>query len=280
MWGFGFRIKTTKLSITDFITDYEPVQDTTHAGISVSNHSGILDMFYYAIKNVSFLSKSELLGNPILSNPAIVRQGIFIDREDKKDREKIIDIIKNRADLASKGLLPSLMIFPEGTVTNGRSLMKFKRGAFCHTKPIKIYLIKYNGRHVHSICNVCPIPSIILTICQFWGSVEIFEIEENFDPLFVYKKYGIDYENDEDAWKYVAKEVKEVMGMISGFELTEAGFRDNLKIETSEALSHSKMTFSGFPTVIKHKIRNREEEEKAKLLGGGQKKQEAKKKTR
>lgn len=35
------------------------------------------------------------------------------------------------------------MIFPEGTVSNGRSIMDFKNGAFEPMCPITIFAVKY-----------------------------------------------------------------------------------------------------------------------------------------
>ena len=37
-----------------------------------------------------------------------------------------------------------LCIFPEGAVTNGQSLLTFKKGAFKDFKPVKIFAIKLN----------------------------------------------------------------------------------------------------------------------------------------
>ena len=39
------------------------------------------------------------------------------------------------------------MIFPEGTGTNGRFLLTFKKGAFEGMNPIKIVALKYEDRH-------------------------------------------------------------------------------------------------------------------------------------
>ena len=36
-----------------------------------------------------------------------------------------------------------LIIFPEGTTTNGRALMKFKKGAFFTEKPFYVYSMMY-----------------------------------------------------------------------------------------------------------------------------------------
>ena len=37
--------------------------------------------------------------------------------------------------------MPPLMLFPEGGVSNGASLLTFKRGAFFTHTPVKIYCL-------------------------------------------------------------------------------------------------------------------------------------------
>lgn len=244
LFALGFnRVTHHKYSIKDFIADYKPIQDTTHAAIAVSNHSSWLDMFVFLAKPVSFLSKDSVAHAFFIGMFAIARQSIFLNRESSEDREKIMELIQERARLGSKGLLPQLLIFPEGTVSNGRTLIKFKKGAFCHTKPIKIYIVKYNGRFVSSISNTLPLPAILLTCLQFWNSMDIYEVEENLDPLFIYKKHGIDYKTDPEAWKVLADEIKDIMSFMSGMESSEDGYRDIREMEKIQSDKFAKVNF-------------------------------------
>ena len=46
-----------------------------------------------------------------------------------------------------KGLkFPPISLFPEGTVSNGRHLLSFKKGAFVSFIPIKMIIIKFGDR--------------------------------------------------------------------------------------------------------------------------------------
>jgi 1-acyl-sn-glycerol-3-phosphate acyltransferase len=68
---------------------------------------------------------------------------LFLTREKKEDRKRIINQITERVNLIERAeTMPPLLIFPEGTATNGKALLQFKKGAFKDLKPIKIYAFK------------------------------------------------------------------------------------------------------------------------------------------
>ena len=58
-----------------------------------------------------------------------------------------MEAINRRANNVQKGLkFPPISLFPEGTVSNGRHLLSFKKGAFASLNPIKMIIIKYGDR--------------------------------------------------------------------------------------------------------------------------------------
>jgi len=44
-----------------------------------------------------------------------------------------------------------LMIYPEGTVSNGRSILEFKNGAFESLCPITVYSLRYECKYVKNL---------------------------------------------------------------------------------------------------------------------------------
>ena len=64
---------------------------------------------------------------------------------DKKDeRDKVVRIVKERQILAESSLDYNPMgIFPEGSVSNGRQVLPFKRGAFEALLSIKPLALQY-----------------------------------------------------------------------------------------------------------------------------------------
>lgn len=236
LWILGItKINRVKVSIKDFIGDYKSDKHPNEvAPIVVSNHVSILDMFYYLAKNVSFLSKDTAAKAPLVGMFAIARQNIFLDRASLEDRQRVLELIKERtARVKSHGDISPLLIFPEGTVSNGRSLIGFKKGAFQSGDLIKIYLLKYNpeeGDFIFSMSNMSTIYSMLLSMSKLSNTIEEIEIIEPFDPEYVYRKHKV-HRDDEESWKLVAEEVKSLMAAVSGFKSVHTSMRETKEFE-------------------------------------------------
>lgn len=225
--------RNIKLKISDVFADYQPIQDTRVAPIVVSNHVSWADMFFYLSYKVSFLSKEAVANTFLIGWHATTRQSIYLNREDQKDRTKVLEYIKDRTmRVREKEDIFPLLIFPEGTCSNGRTLMSFKKGAFFTGDPIKIYVVQYNNDFevVSSIANINPAFAILVNILQPRNHMTFYEYSDNFDPMYSLRKAGVPLE-DENAWQYVAKDVKKLMSFISGFEDTEDSFRELIAFE-------------------------------------------------
>lgn len=73
----------------------------------------------------------------------IARQTVFINRSSDGDKEKQVKVMYDRIPKIMNDELPPLFIYPEGTTTSGGNIMRFKKGAFNHLEPIKIFAIRY-----------------------------------------------------------------------------------------------------------------------------------------
>eukprot|EP00331_Platyophrya_macrostoma_P032511 CAMPEP_0176458272 /NCGR_PEP_ID=MMETSP0127-20121128/32489_1 /TAXON_ID=938130 /ORGANISM="Platyophrya macrostoma, Strain WH" /LENGTH=257 /DNA_ID=CAMNT_0017848799 /DNA_START=25 /DNA_END=794 /DNA_ORIENTATION=+ len=122
------------------ITDYDPTypkefldrKPPTTVPIAVSNHISFLDIFYFMICRhyPCFLAMKEVASWPIVGWIATVRQAVFVNREDRTAKDAVIEVIKTRVrDIQSGRKFPPMIIFPEGTTSNGQAVMVFKKGA-------------------------------------------------------------------------------------------------------------------------------------------------------
>lgn len=249
LWTLGLTtIEHRYLRISDVIASYKPVRQLKGpAPIVVSNHASWLDMFFYLSLDVSFLSKAAVASTPYVGMYAVARQCIFLDRESEADRSRVLELIKNRTDrVTSHGDLSPLLIFPEGTVTNGRSLMSFKRGAFSTGDHIKICVLRYNPEplsFVWSIANMDALLSVIIGMSQWANSLHFIQFEDAFDPHWLYQA-GLD-PAAEESWQTVAQTVKNLMAFAGGLHQTDTTARQLTELgKASKAYNESLLSSS------------------------------------
>lgn len=248
LWAYGVtKIKYSKLRINDLIASYKPTRDVSGtAPLVVCNHSSWLDMFFFLMFNVSFLSKSAVAKLPIVGMFATARQCLFLNRESETDRNQVMEMISTRTKrVVSHNDISPLLIFPEGTTTNGRALMSFKKGAFANCDPIKIYVLKYNTEplsFVWSISNMNSLHVMLLSLSQLWNTIELLEYEDNFDPYWIYQTKNLD-RTDPEAWRSVASAVKSLMAFAGNFHEDDTTLRSLQElVKESQVYNESLMT--------------------------------------
>jgi lysophosphatidylcholine acyltransferase/lyso-PAF acetyltransferase len=74
---------------------------------------------------------------------------LYVDRDNKagdNGKARVSDLVRQRMQEMAAGQLPHarpLLLFPEGTTTNGRHLLPFKTGAFLAGQPLQPVVIRY-----------------------------------------------------------------------------------------------------------------------------------------
>ena len=102
--------------------------------IVLAPHTLMQDSFFFVHHGlITGLSPSVVshygLRKTFLIGPLTAACGaIYLDRENRDSRSAAVHEINRR--VKTKQPLPQLVMFPEGAVTNGRSLLQFKAGAF------------------------------------------------------------------------------------------------------------------------------------------------------
>jgi len=95
-------------------------------GIVVSNHLSYLDVaILSAAMPCFFVAKAEIRGWPFFGKAARTGGTLFIDRSSLASAEKVAALISSRLDLA----VP-VLFFPEGTSTDGSSVLRFHARLF------------------------------------------------------------------------------------------------------------------------------------------------------
>jgi 1-acyl-sn-glycerol-3-phosphate acyltransferase len=105
------------------VTSTGPVPDR---GLLVSNHLSYLDiMVYSAITPCVFVSKKEVKSWPVFGALATRAGTVYIDRERTADAHRVRNEV---ADALRGGML--VVVYPEGTSSDGRSVLPFKPALF------------------------------------------------------------------------------------------------------------------------------------------------------
>ncbi|KAI5087948.1 lysophospholipid acyltransferase LPCAT4 [Silurus meridionalis] len=113
--------------------------------LAVAPHSGFLDMLVLSLVGLpTVVSRSENANLPVIGALLEFNQAVLVSRKDPESRRKCVSQIKER--LTSNGYWPQMLMFPEGTTTNGKVLIKFKPGAFLAGVPVQPVLLHYPNK--------------------------------------------------------------------------------------------------------------------------------------
>ncbi|GAB2260372.1 hypothetical protein Droror1_Dr00011227 [Drosera rotundifolia] len=115
------------------------------APIVVSNHVSFIEpiFFFYELFPTIVASDSH---DSLPAVGTIIRamQVIYVNRTSPLSRKFAVDEIKRKA---SSDQFPRVLLFPEGTTTNGRSIISFQLGAFLPGYPIQPVAVRYPFVH-------------------------------------------------------------------------------------------------------------------------------------
>lgn len=232
---FGlYWMPTRELKINDFWAGYKPLQDVSRAPIVISNHVSYMDMWVLLhIRELpGFLAKQSITKFPVVSTYSMINQCIYINRDDQEQRENILKKILDRCKLVEEGKMRPLLIFPEGTTTNGRALMKFKKGAFFPEKPFYVYSMLYSKSPDFIPCYnlIHPGYSFFIFICKFVNRMEYLRFDQPIDPLWILQKHGR-APGQEDNWEIIAEETKNLMCFAFGFDNDNSSFQEKKEFD-------------------------------------------------
>eukprot|EP00028_Trichosphaerium_sp_Am-I-7-wt_P002228 CAMPEP_0168515522 /NCGR_PEP_ID=MMETSP0405-20121227/4812_1 /TAXON_ID=498012 /ORGANISM="Trichosphaerium sp, Strain Am-I-7 wt" /LENGTH=334 /DNA_ID=CAMNT_0008534969 /DNA_START=467 /DNA_END=1471 /DNA_ORIENTATION=+ len=149
-----------------------------------------------------------------------VSQAVLLERTSKDSKKKALQRIKARAELAmSNPKVPGFFMFPEGTTTNGSTLLKFKLGAFIPGLPVQPVCVNYPFKY-GDISWTCD-----RTFPQIAGTMMGEYI--NYMQVNILDPYIPNEEEKKDA-KLYASNVRNLMAKELGRELTNYSMEDAL----------------------------------------------------
>ncbi|KAL3738670.1 hypothetical protein ACJRO7_020103 [Eucalyptus globulus] len=128
------------------------------APIVVSNHVSYIDPIFYFYELFPTMVAAESHDSiPFVGTIIRAMQVIYVNRFIPSSRKNAVNEIKRKA---SCDRFPRVMLFPEGTTTNGRVIISFQLGAFIPSYPIQPVIVRYP--HVH--------------FDQSWGNISLAKL--------------------------------------------------------------------------------------------------------
>lgn len=155
------------------------------SSICVSNHVSFVDIFYFlAFHGFGFMAKDGVKNTPCIGLLAKSIQCLFIERQNHNARAAMFQKLATREELIEKGhRLNPLVIFPEGTTTNNRGLIDFKKGAFVSLKPVRLFALKYRSPFSAQF-NMMSTLNLFVGLClQLRNSLAVYEFEHPIGPV-------------------------------------------------------------------------------------------------
>lgn len=142
------------------------------APIIVSNHVSYIDPIFYFYEFFPTIVASDSHDSmPFVGTIIRAMQVIYVNRFTPSSRKHAISEIKRKAGC---NRFPRVLLFPEGTTTNGRSLISFQLGAFIPGYAIQPVVVRYP--HVHfdqSWGNISLAKLMFRMMTQFHNFMEI-----------------------------------------------------------------------------------------------------------
>jgi len=208
----------------DYVIDYNKKFSSI-----LCNHVSFVEsyfcMYRYATGFIGKLSSSKI---PTIKQMGIYNQTIYLDRTKEEDRKKTAERIAERQKgILNGSILTNLSIYPEGTVTNGTHLIKFKRGAFMALLPLKplVELIDQNAECTLSTGALPMHWHMVLVSCYLWNNVTFLDLPVVEPTEYMYQNYG---KPDEEKWHTYMNVTKSIMSECSGLKETQDSFDEKL----------------------------------------------------
>ncbi|XP_049539298.1 lysophosphatidylcholine acyltransferase-like [Anopheles darlingi] len=185
--------------------------------VVVGPHYSLFDSIVVAFCGPStVVAKSKAADLPLIGKIIDITQPIYVCREDPNSRHLTRHLIVER--VISKEDWPQILIFPEGTCSNGKAVVQFKPGAFGPGLPVQPVAIRYTNP-LNTVSWTWEGPGVPVLLWRTLTTLHTgFEI--NFLPV-----YYPDERERNDA-KLYARNVRDRIAASLGIPGTDHGYND------------------------------------------------------
>lgn len=193
-------------------------------GVVVCNHVSYVDILWAMSTFMpGFLAKSAVAEAPVFGTISRVMGSLFVDRS-RKGGTAAAMMARLREDRVRE--FAPLLVFPEGTTTNGETgLLNFRSGAFLGGTPVQPVVLRYpyeRGGFSPAYESIGAFKHVLLLVTQ-WSN----HVEAKWLPRYVPSD-----EEKADPKQY-ARNVCEVMAAAAGLPVVQSTWNDKREYHDS-----------------------------------------------
>ncbi|KAK9165593.1 hypothetical protein Scep_000784 [Stephania cephalantha] len=160
--------------------DEEQSEELERPGAIISNHVSYLDILYHMSSSFpSFVAKRSVAKIPLVGLISKCLGCVYVQRESKtSDFKGVAGVVTERVvEAYQNSSAPRMMLFPEGTTTNGDYLLPFKTGAFLSKAPVLPVILRYPFKRFGPAWeSMSGVRHVILLLCQFVNFMEVITL--------------------------------------------------------------------------------------------------------
>ncbi|KAK6256702.1 hypothetical protein QUC31_000161 [Theobroma cacao] len=194
-------------------------EEQERPGAIVSNHVSYLDILYHMSSSFpSFVAKRSVAKIPLVGLISKCLGCVYVQRESKSsDFKGVAGVVTERVCEAHQNeSAPMMMLFPEGTTTNGDFLLPFKTGAFLARAPVVPVILRYPyQRFSVAWDSISGLRHVVFLLCQFVNRMEVTWL-----PVY----YPSQQEKDDP--KLYANNVRRLMASEGNLILSDIGLAE------------------------------------------------------
>ncbi|GKV04803.1 hypothetical protein SLEP1_g16910 [Rubroshorea leprosula] len=146
LFVFGFYWISSDDKSTSENQSQDQSEEVERPGAIICNHVSYIDILYHMSSSFSsFVANRSVAKLPFVGLISKCLGCIFVQRESKSsDFKGVSGVVAERVREAHQNkIAPMMMLFPEGTITNGSYLLPFKTGAFLARVPVLPVILRY-----------------------------------------------------------------------------------------------------------------------------------------
>ncbi|RCV23655.1 hypothetical protein SETIT_5G024200v2 [Setaria italica] len=222
LFVFGFYwIRETDKRLPSSVEDVnqELPEELGRPGAIVSNHVSYVDILYHMSASFpSFVAKESVSRLPLVGLISKCLGCIFVQRESKSSDSKGVSgaVTERVQEVCQDKNTPMMLLFPEGTTTNGDYLLPFKTGAFLASAPVQPVILRYPYRRFSPAWDSMDgARHVFLLLCQFVNYIEVVRL-----PVY----YPSEQEKEDP--KLYANNVRKLIAMEGNLILSNLGLAD------------------------------------------------------